>query len=172
MKVLYLLFISAILVSCGASVGVDYDKAVDFSTYSTYNFYPTIQSGLSELDDRRIMRATDSLLQMRGFVKSDTPQLFVNFYAQESIGPSRNTIGIGVGSGGRNGGIGVSGGIPIGGRVVTQELTVDLIDVAKDDLVWQAIAEDEFKEKAGPQQKEAHYVAILKKIFAKYPPKQ
>lgn len=158
--------------SCGTSVGIDYDKKTDFSTYTTYNFYPSIDSGLNDLDDKRIIRATDSLLQQRGFVKSEDPQLYINFFAKESLSNSRNTLGIGIGGGGRNVGVGVSGGIPIGGRMVNQQFTMDFIDVVKDDLVWQAVADGEYKEKASPQQKEAHYVSVVGKILKKYPPKK
>ncbi|WP_026450351.1 DUF4136 domain-containing protein [Aequorivita capsosiphonis] len=172
MKLLPILLLSIFLTSCGASVAVDYDKQVDFSKYNTYNYFPTIDSGLSELDDDRVIQAADSLLQERGFVKSESPQLYINFYARESLSNSRNTIGIGVGGGGRNGGIGVSGGIPIGGKVINQRLTMDFIDVQKDDLVWQAIADGEMKERATPQKKEAYYYSVIQKILKKYPPRK
>jgi len=171
MKLACILILSIFLVSCGATVAVDYDKQVDFSKYSTYNYFPTIDSGLNQLDDNRIMQVTDSLLQQRGFVKSENPQILINFYARESVSNSRNTIGIGVGGGGGNVGVGVSGGIPIGGRVVNQQLTIDFIDAEMDDLVWQAVAEGEMKERATPQQKEAYYNSVIQKILAKYPPK-
>ena len=105
MKFLSILIFSVILVSCGASVAVDYDKQVDFSKYNSYNYFPNIDSGLNELDDKRIIKITDSLLQQRGFVKSETPQIYINFYARESVSSSRNTIGIGIGSGGGNVGV-------------------------------------------------------------------
>lgn len=170
MKFLSILVLSIFFVSCGASVAVDYDKQVDFSKYNSYNYFPTIESGLSELDDGRIKQVTDSLLQQRGFVKSETPQLFVNFYARENLSNSRNSIGIGIGGSGRNVGVGVSGGIPIGGNVINQRLTMDFIDVQKDELVWQAVAEDEMKERATVEKKEAYYISIIQKILSKYPP--
>lgn len=170
MKILSVLLVSMFLISCGASVAVDYNEQSDFSQYTTYNFYPSIESGLNEMDNGRIMHIADSLLQQRGFIKSDAPQLFVNFYARESVSNSRSTLGIGIGGGGGNVGVGVNGGIPIGGRTVEQELTLDLIDVEKDNLVWQAVAIGEMKERATPEQKEAYYVTILQKIISKYPP--
>lgn len=170
MKPFSLLLLSVLMISCGATVAVDYDPQVDFSKYGSYNYFPTIASGLNELDNNRIMQITDSLLRQRGFVKSETPQLYINFYASESISRSRNTIGIGIGGGGGNVGVGVSGGIPIGGNVINQQLTMDFIDVEKDDLVWQAIADGEMKERATPQQKEAYYLEVIQKILAKYPP--
>lgn len=171
MKFLTILILSVVLAACGATVAVDYDQQTDFSKYNSYNYFPNIDSGLNDLDDNRIMQITDSLLQQRGFVKSETPQMFINFFARESVSNSRNTIGIGIGSGGGNVGVGVSGGIPIGGRVVNQQLTMDFIDVEKDDLVWQAVAEGEMKERATPQQKEVYYISVIQKILAKYPPK-
>jgi hypothetical protein len=173
MKSVFFLFGLLLLTACGTSVVVaDYDKEVNFAQYTSYNYFPTIESGLNELDDKRIMYALDSLLQQRGFVKSETPQLYINFFAKEFLSNSRNTIGIGVGSGGGNVGVGVSGGIPIGGKVINQTLTIDFIDTSSDALVWQALAEGELKEKATPEQKEAYYVSVIEKVLKKYPPKQ
>lgn len=172
MKSHFIALASMVLISCGTTVGIDYDKTTDFSQYTTFNFYPDINSGLNELDDKRIMKATDSLLRARGFSLSETPQLYINFFASEVLTNSRNTIGIGIGGGGRNVSGGVSGGIPIGGKVINQQLTLDFIDVAKDDLVWQAVADGEYKEKATPKQKEEYYEAVLAKILKKYPPQK
>lgn len=171
MKFLPLVVLSVLLSSCGASVAVDYDKNANFSQYNTYNYFPEIASGLNELDNKRIIMATDSLLQQRGFVKSEDPQLYINFFARESVAASQNTIGFGVGSGGGNMGVGVGGGIPIGGRQITQQFTMDFIDVNSDDLIWQAVAEADYKEKIKPEQKEAYYMALIEKILKKYPPK-
>ena len=171
MKFLSIFILSIFIISCGATVSVDYDTQADFSKYKTYNIFPTVDSGLNKLDDTRIIQITDSLLQERGFVKSETPQFYINFYAHEMVSNSRNTIGIGVGSGGGNVGIGVSGGIPIGGRIINQELTMDFIDTEKDALIWQAVAEGEIKERATPQEKEAYYIGVIGRILKKYPPK-
>ena len=172
MKFLSLGFIAMVLMSCGAAVSIDYDEQIDFSQYQSYNYFPDIESGLNQLDDKRIMQASDSLLQGRGFVKSETPQILINFFAKEYLSNSRNTIGIGVGGGGGNVGVGVSGGIPIGGKVINQSLTVDFIDASNDSLIWQAVVDGEFKEKANPAQREAYYFNVLAKAFKKYPPKK
>lgn len=172
MKILAGLLGMFLLLSCGAYIGVDYDEQTDFSGYTSYNFYPSIESGLSQLDDNRIMKITDSLLRQKGFTKSEDPQLYVNFFAVESVSNSRSTIGIGVGGGGRNVGGGISGGIPIGGKTINQRLTFDLIDAEEDDLVWQATADGDMKEKSTPLQKEKYYEGVLVKILKKFPPGQ
>lgn len=172
MRLLPILLAISVLASCGTTVGVDYDKQADFSRYTTYNYYPSIASGLNELDEARIKMVTDSLLQLKGFEKSATPQLYVNFYANEQVAVNNSSIGIGIGGGGGNVAGGVSGGIPIGGRKIEQRLTFDFIDVAEDDLVFQAIAEDRYKEKATPQKKRLYYTKVISRVLEKYPPKK
>ena len=169
MKWLVALMVTIVLASCGATVAVDYDKEIDFTQYKTYNYFPNIKSGLNNLDDNRIMYATDSLLLQKGFVKSETPQLLINFFSKEFLSNSRNTIGIGIGGGG-NVGFGVSGGIPIGGKVINQTLTIDFIDSDKDALIWQAVVNGELNEKANPQQKEDYYFGIIRKALKAFPP--
>ncbi len=169
MKYLFFLLIP-ILVSCGSTVAVDFDDQTNFTSFSSYNFYPTIESGLNDLDDKRIMFAIDSLMAQKGFQKSENPQLLVNFFVKEILTSSRNTLGIGIGGGGGNVGIGVSGGIPIGGREIEQQFTLDLIDANNDALIWQGVLDGRYKEKSTPLQKERYYEAIIQKILKKYPP--
>ncbi|MEZ4875824.1 MAG: DUF4136 domain-containing protein [Flavobacteriaceae bacterium] len=171
MKHLFFLLIP-FMISCGSAVVADYEKETDFSQYTSYNFFPSIESGLNELDDNRIMNVIDSLMPLKNFQKSETPQLLLNFYAKEVLTHSRNTLGIGIGSGGGNVGIGVSGGIPIGGREVEQQFTLDIIDAQNDALLWQGVLETRYKEKASPEQKEAHYFSIIEKILRKFPPEK
>jgi hypothetical protein len=173
MKPLLLLLTTLLLISCGATVTVDFDEVVDFTDFTTYQFYSDIDSGLNELDNKRIMKAIDSSLQRRGFTQTESCKFYINFYASEQISNSRNTIGIGVGSGGGNVGVGVSGGIPIGGRIINQQLTIDIIDASKgEELAWQAVIEGELKENASPEQKEAYYIAVIDKALKRFPPKK
>lgn len=172
MKPPLLLLCCALLYACGPTIAIDFEKNQDFSGFKTYQFYPDIDSGLNELDDKRITATIDSVLQQRGFIKTDSNRFFINFYAAEGLSRSRNTIGIGVGGGGRRGGVGVSGGIPIGGNVVRQQLTIDFVDAEKDQsLVWQAVIDGEYKEKASPRQKDTYYYSVLSKALQKFPPK-
>ena len=171
MKIISCLFIFVALISCGATkVNYDYDVEKDFSTYTTYNYYPSIESGLNAFEDKRIIQAIDSILQYKQMVKSDDPQLYINFYSQEYTTHSPNTIGIGVGNMGRNTSVGISGGIPIGGVQVQQMLTIDFIEVAGDALVWKTEINSSFSERAGSNKLKNHYRKILEKAFQEYPP--
>lgn len=169
MKFIWIL-VMPFLVSCASAVSVDYDSKTDFSQFTTYNFYPSIDSGLNELDEKRIKIAVDSLMKGKGFRKDEEPQFLINFYATERITSSRSTLGIGLGGGSRTVGVGVSGGIPIGGNEIEQRLTLDLIDVKYDRLIWQGVLDGRFKEKSSPDQKEIYYFSAMRKILNKFPP--
>ncbi|NNM23074.1 MAG: DUF4136 domain-containing protein [Flavobacteriaceae bacterium] len=171
----YALLITGIffLFSCGPMVSVDFEKQQDFSDFRNFDFYPDIDSGLSELDDKRIMRSIDSVLRLQGISRAADPRFYINFYASEHLSNSRNTLGIGVGGGGGNVGVGVSGGIPIGGPVIRQQFTIDFVNATGDQsLVWQAVVDAEYKERASPTQKDQYYYSIIRKALGKFPPKK
>ncbi len=168
----FLLVATVILISCGATVNYDYDTQTDFSAYKTYNFYPNISSNLSELDNARVIKSADSILQLRGFVKSETPDFLINFFVSEFISQSSTTIGFGVGGGGHNGGVGVSGGVPVGGNEINQQLTFDFIDEKTDNLIWKAEGNDVLKVKTNSVQKDAYYFSLISKMLSGYPPKK
>ena len=57
-----------LMMSCGAvKVDYDYDRDVDFSKYSTYNYFSDVETGLSQLDERRLIRVLDSTLKTKGY---------------------------------------------------------------------------------------------------------
>lgn len=173
MKYLGMIFMLVLVISCTAPrVVYDYDKNIDFTTYKTYNFLPNIETGLSELDEKRLFRQTDSILKSRGFVRTATPDFYINVQASAFESDRNGGVGVGVGGGGRSVGGGVSIGIPIGSNKLNQQLVFDFVDVRKDELYWQAVAEGYYKEKATPEQREAYFRTILLKVLEKYPPKR
>jgi hypothetical protein len=170
----YLLFIVLIvlLASCSSvKVNYDYDKTVDFSSYSTYNYYSDMQSGLSQLDEKRLLNALDSTLKARGYRLAEEPELFINILSNEFRGAPNNNVGVGIGGGGRNVGGGISVGLPLGGPNMQRSIQIDLVDAQRDALVWQAVAESSLRETASPSVREDKLRAVVKKVFSKFPPK-
>nr|WP_321410846.1 DUF4136 domain-containing protein [uncultured Allomuricauda sp.] len=170
----YLLFIVLIvlLASCSSvKVNYDYDKTVDFSSYSTYNYYSDMQSGLSQLDEKRLLNALDSTLKARGYRLAEEPELFINILSNEFRGAPNNNVGVGIGGGGRNVGGGISVGLPLGGPNMQRSIQIDLVDAQRDALVWQAVAESSLRENASPSVREDKLRAVVKKVFSKFPPK-
>ena len=68
-----------VLTSCGvARVNYDYDSQTDFSSYSTYNYFGDMETGLSELDEKRLMDALDATLGEKGYMFAEEPDVFIN----------------------------------------------------------------------------------------------
>ncbi|WP_372975852.1 DUF4136 domain-containing protein, partial [Muriicola sp.] len=104
-----------LLLSCSSlRVDYDYDPGTDFSSYRTYNYYPDMQTGLSDLDTRRLLSSLDSVLLSKGFSSSEEPDFLINIESRELRLPRNSSVGVGLGGGGRNMGGGVSIGVPIG----------------------------------------------------------
>ncbi|RAV30584.1 DUF4136 domain-containing protein [Sinomicrobium soli] len=168
-----ILVVLLLLGSC-ASVKTDYDPSVSFSSYRTFGFYPEMRSGLNQLDEKRVTAAVEALLKTRGMTLSDTPDMYINIFTRNYERPYNSSVGIGVGTGGRRGGIGISGGIPIPIRsnAASQEVTFDLIDAGRDELFWQGVYEVKVRNNASPEAKEAMYHKVVQKVFSRYPPRK
>jgi hypothetical protein len=173
MKYIGTLLIVLLICSCTAPKAVfDYDKKTDFTKYKTYNYYPDIETGLSGLNDKRMFRLTDSIMQARGFRKTATPDFYINVETGFFEPDQNGGVGVGVGGGGRSAGGGISIGLPIGSSKRNHEIVLDLVDVRQDLLIWQAIITGFFKEEATPEERVNYFRAVLLKAFEDYPPKK
>jgi len=173
MKQTVFLFFLLALASCGGTYVVhDYDEQQDFSQYKTYAFFSEINSGLTELDHKRLIAVTEAAMQAKGFAKSETPDIYIDFKTAIKNGPSRNSIGVGVGSGGGGVNIGIGGAIPIGGPQTFLELTTEFLDAKKGQLIWQSIAEKRFFTNASPDGRTQFFQKIIEKSFGEFPPKK
>jgi len=171
MRNIIILLVLVSVISCSTvRVKYDLDKTVDFTNYSTYNYYPEIQTGLSDLDSRRLYNAIDSTMQMRGILLSEEPDFYINVQSKSFVTPNNSTVGVGIGGTSGNVGGGVSIGVPLGGSNLERELIFDLVDSQKDALFWQAISLSNFSENSSPNTRERKLYEIVAKVFSKYPP--
>ncbi|PXX23951.1 DUF4136 domain-containing protein [Arenibacter sp. ARW7G5Y1] len=160
------------LASCGAiRVNYDYDRDTDYSKYTTYNYYSDMDTGLSELDTRRLVRAIDSTLRAKGLLLSEEPEFLINILSSSFQAPRNNTVGVGIGGSGRNVGGGMTIGIPVGAANVEREIQFDFVDSEKDELFWQAVTVSSLRENSSPSVREAKIQELVTKTFEKYPPK-
>ncbi|MBT8295022.1 MAG: DUF4136 domain-containing protein [Gramella sp.] len=161
-----------IVTACNTPQAVyDYDQNVNFDQYSSYSFFPDLQTGLSQLDQSRLMTSLETALSQKGLSVSSSPDIHVNVYTQKYEQDNRSRVGVGIGGGGGNVGVGVSGGIPIGQMDTFIQLTFDFIDVDKDMLVWQAIVESPFNFNANPEKRKERFDKIVAEALKGYPPK-
>ncbi|MCY2688312.1 DUF4136 domain-containing protein [Salinimicrobium sp. TH3] len=173
MKTFKLLLICTLIYSCGGPRAVyDYDEQANFNSYSSIALYPETRTGLSELDEKRLLSSVENFLASQNLAATGEPDLYLNVYTEQYQEPSRTNVGVGIGGTGRNVGVGVSGGIPLGGPETFLRLTFDLIDGENDALVWQAIVDSKFDFDWRPEEREQHFAKIVEEAMAGYPPKK
>tara|TARA_R110000868_G_scaffold86347_8_gene242268 strand:+ start:69093 stop:69617 length:525 start_codon:yes stop_codon:yes gene_type:complete len=172
MKKIAIFLIISSIVSCSAvRVNYDYDKETDFSSYTTYNYYPDMETGLSGLDTQRILVLIDSIMQVKGIKLSEEPDFYINIQSNAYRSPQNNAVGVGVGGTGRNVGGGITIGLPIGQPNIEREIRFDFVDSQKEFLFWEASSTSGFKESMSPDTREQKLREIVQKVFEKYPPK-
>ncbi len=167
------LVIIAMAVSCGSvKVDYDYDRGIDFSNYATYNYFSDMETGLSQLDERRLLRVLDSTLKTKGYLLAEEPDFFINILSNEFRNAQNNAVGVGMGGTGRNVGGGISLGIPVGSSGLQRMIQFDFVDAERDALIWQAISESGYRANASPSVREDKLRAVVNKVFSKYPPEK
>ncbi len=169
-KIICLLITVVLMTSCASvDVAVDYDRQANFDSYKTYAFFkPGIdQATISDLDKKRILRAIDQELSLKGMVKSQNPDVLISIMTEtkERVNIYQNNFGFGWGWGWGWGGpgMGVTSSTSIEGT-----LFIDVIDANKKELVWQGLGTDVLTQKM--EKKDEKINEIVKEILAKYPP--
>ncbi len=161
-----------LFVSCSAiRVNYDYEKEANFNNYTTYNYYPDMLTGLSDLDSKRLLKAIDLKMRSKGILLSEEPDFFINIQSRSSQMPRNNAVGVGLGGTGRSIGGGLSIGIPVGQPGMELQIQFDFVDSQKENLFWQGISNGPFKESLSPVAREQKFNEIVEKVFSKYPPK-
>ncbi len=181
-------FVLLFLSSC-TSVRVlsDYDKDTDFNSYKSYAFYKTgiDKAQISDLDKKRILRAIETEMGTRGFVKSQNPDILVSIFTKEreQVDVYNNNFGWGWGGFGWGPGWGFGPGWGWGGfgpgwgwggsNVSTRtegSLYIDLIDAKNKELVWQGKGEGTLSNTKNIEKKEMRIKEFVAEILTQYPP--
>lgn len=177
-----------VLSSCSSvRVVSDYDKEANFNEYRSYAFYKTgiDRAQISDLDKKRILKAIDSELGSRGFVKSQEPDLLISIFTKEreQVDVYNNNFGWG---GWGWGGFGWGGfynpwlwgpgwgwGGGFGPNVSTRtegSLYIDLIDTKSKELVWQGRGAGTLNNIKNIEKKEQRIREFVSEILEAYPP--
>lgn len=173
MKIVKLIVLLFCISSCAPIyVTYDYDKKKDFSKFKTYNYYSNIETDLNEFDNVRIMNALDDVMQQKGLKLSSKPDFYIDIQSVEYNPVRQNTVGVGLGGGGRNVGGGISIGLPIGKQQTNRQFVFEFIEEGGVGLFWKAVSESKFNVEETPEKKEALIEAIVLKMMEKYPPKK
>ena len=173
MKNLCVIFLLLTLVSCATvNVNYDYERKADFDSYKTYDYYSDMNSGLSQLDQKRLLDVMDAEMSARGYTISQTPDFLIDIKTSEFRENQNSNVGLGVGGTGRNVGGGVSVGIPVGNNRLSREIVFEFVDENKMGLFWQAVSTSSFNPNAKPEKREAQFRQIVAKVLEGYPPSE
>ena len=123
-----------------------------------------------DLDKKRILRAIETEMMAKGFVKSDNPSMLVSIFttAEERV-DVYNNFGWGWGAWGPWGPWGGGFGNTVS-RTTEGTLYIDLIDATKKELVWQGQGTGYLARNV--ERKQERINEIVGEIMQEYPPKQ
>jgi hypothetical protein len=164
-----------LLASCSSiKVYTDFDKNAQFSQYKTFAFYkPGVDKvEISDLDKKRVLKSIETELVAKGFIKSENPDLLINFFTKSREQVDVNTFNNGWGYGwGWGWNPWMWGGNQTSViRTTSGTLFIDLIDARKKELVWQGEGDGEiFKNQ---KKKEERIQKFVSEILKQYPPER
>ncbi|MFY7811896.1 MAG: DUF4136 domain-containing protein [Flavobacterium sp.] len=173
MKTIYTLVIVLLsFISCqSVRVNADYDKNTSFDQYKNYAFHKDgiDKVEISDLDKKRILRALDQNLSNKGLIKSEKPDVLINFFTKEreQVTVSQFNMGWGWGWGWNP--------FMMGGNTMVDSYTegtlyIDIIDAKTKELIWQGIGSGVLTQVA--EKKDEKINLFVTKILEQYPPKK
>ena len=174
---------AALLAGCASQPKVlsDFDKSADFGKYRTFGFVSQVGADSTEfrsLAVQTMQSAATRQMELRGYTRSDTPDLVINFTGKieekadvESVPAPYYGPGWGYGGfyGAPYGGWGYGGGTQVTTRRYNVgTLVMDIVDREKRQAVFQASISDVIT-KEMTQNREAAINGAVTRLFAKYP---
>ena len=173
---------AALLAGCASQPKVlsDYDKSADFAKYRTFGFVTQVGADSTEfrsLAVQTMQAAATRQMELRGYTRSDTPDLVINFTGKieekadvESIPAPYYGPGWGYGGfyGAPYGGWGGGGTQVTTRRYNVGTLVIDVVDREKRQAVFQGSVSDVVT-KEMMANREAAITGAVNRIFASYP---
>lgn len=147
---------------------------VDFSSINTFAFKQPLSTDNGEvrsLMSTALIEATSVELESRGWREMNgDPQVLIDFLfeVREEIRSPRTGFSIGIGGGGGNVGVGGSMSTPSVEQTTQGELSINIIDPGKKQLIWEGKAKHEVTENVREYQNEATRT-LVNLIFAEFP---
>jgi hypothetical protein len=180
-KIAFLFTVLILAASCSSvKISSDFDKTAGFSSYKTYKFTNEAKTlpGMNDLNRNRLLTAVETELAGKGFTKTEeNPDVLIDIQlkGEQKQTATANTSGYGGYGYGRGYRYGMGGGMSTTTinyeTYVDGTLFVDMIDVSKNQLVWQGRGTKTVDPDASQKKREDNINYAVKQIFTKYPPK-
>jgi hypothetical protein len=172
MKKLLPVFILIVVSSCATvNISSDFDKSASFPGYKTYALTPeALNLNINELNRNRLITAVEKELRIKGFTKSENPDVLIDIkITGEKKQTTTATSSGGYGMYGWGGGMGTT---TINyDSYVEGTLFVEMVDAARKQLVWLGWEVGTIDPEASAEQREKNINNAVKQIFTNYPPK-
>ncbi len=170
-KYLYILLIAIVSGCSTVKVTFDYDKEADFAGYKTYVLSDEAKDlPVGDLNRDRVLKAVENELQLKGFTKSDNPDVIIDMHikTQQKVTATATTTGYGYRRYGYGGGFATT-------QVNYDEYTdgtlfIVFVDAEKEKIVWEGIGTKTLDENLKPDKREEAINYSIKSILDKYPP--
>ena len=150
----------------GISTTTDYDPAVDFSGFSTYDWVDS-EGGIDNITSSRIRQSVDGLMAAKGFSQSSSnPDLAVSYQVSSAERRSFNTVNAGWG------GWGMGMGTSTTTENVWQEgsLILGIFDTSSKNLVWTGTATADIDGSRSPADRQELIDSAVAKMMGDFPP--
>jgi hypothetical protein len=170
-----LIGVSAVLLvsACsGISTSTDYDPAVNFSAFSTYDWIDS-EGQVDNITSSRVRQSVDAAMAAKGFTQSTSnPDLAVSYQVTSAERRSFNTVNTGWGGGYGRGGWGMSMGTSTTTENVWQEgsLILGIFDTGTKNLVWTGTATTDIDQSRSPQERQELIDSAVGKMMGDFPP--
>jgi hypothetical protein len=172
---LSLLALTIILTGCSSlRVITDQAKNVDMSKYKTFGFAPLEKSKVtpiyfSELNQRRVREAIAKEMAAKGYTMAENPDLKISIYLKIQ---DKQSVVSSYPYAGRGDFIGIYGGYryePASVNIIDYTegtLIIDLVDTAKNTLIWQGVAIDTIHQNS--KHAERNINRAIEKVFQNF----
>ena len=175
MKYRMLMGIGAALIvgACsGISTSTDYDPAVNFSAFSTYDWIDS-EGEVDNITSSRVRQSVDAAMAVKGFSQSSSnPDIAVNYQITTAERRSFNTVNAGWGGGYSRSGWGMGMGTSTTTEQVWQEgsLILGIFDTGTKNLVWTGTATTDIDPSRSPQERQELIDSAVGKMMGDFPP--
>lgn len=164
------LLIPTLIACSGIKTFTDYDEHIELNSFDTFSFYEEMDTGMSELDEKRVSRAIHDYLEEKGFKTEEDSKFKINFYAETHERSQRHNMHIGIGAIGTHVGGNIGSGIPIDSHQKILSLTVEFVDAETNQLFWQGVSEGKIVPSRTPEERSQFIEKMVNKLLKGYPP--
>jgi hypothetical protein len=165
--------ITLVLAGCASApkVTVDFNPAVDFSSYHTYSWVVK-PDGISPLVQQRIVDGISAELRAKGLVPAEQGDIVVAAQVATAEKQSYDTFysGAAYGGYGRRGGLGMSSATTTVRSYNVGTLVVDLFDAKTQQGIWRGVTSDTIP--SSQDKINAMVTTAITTMFADFPPKK